>query len=372
MLYWTANAQPVVVALLGGTGSFLGPAIGALVYTLLDNWLSKDFPNQFDIVLGAIVLGVVLVAPGGFSSLPELAATLRNRFRRSEEPEITESAGEAIQEVDLARVVRIQAVQADTTAVEKGGPLLVVQGLSKAFGGLKAVQDVDLTVRAGDRHAIIGPNGAGKSTVFNLITGRLKPDAGRVTFAGKDITGRPPHRIAREGIGRAFQITMIFPKLTVRQNLQYAMLAHRGYTVRPYGFANQMFREEAMELLEAVGLGRYGDLPAGQLSHGDQRAIELAISLALGSRLVLLDEPTAGMSAFETEKAMELVRRIATEKKLTLLFCEHDMDVVFGTALTITVMHLGRVLTEGTPDEVRANPEVQKVYLGELEEVATA
>jgi ABC-type branched-subunit amino acid transport system ATPase component/ABC-type branched-subunit amino acid transport system permease subunit len=372
MLYWTANAQPVVISLLGGTGSFLGPAIGAFVYTLLENWLGKDFPNQFDVLLGGIVLGIVLVAPGGFSSLPELAGALRNRFRRSEEAEVTESAGEAMEEADLARVVRIQAVQADTTVVERGEPLLVVQGLSKAFGGLRAVQDVDLTVRAGDRHAIIGPNGAGKSTVFNLITGRLKPDSGRVTFAGTDITGRPPHRIAKAGIGRAFQITMIFPKLTVLQNLQYAMLAHRGYTVRPFGLANRMFREEAMDLLEAVGLGRYAGLPAGQLSHGDQRAIELAISLALGSRLVLLDEPTAGMSAFETEKAMELVRRVATEKRLTLLFCEHDMDVVFGTARTITVMHLGRVLTEGTPEEVRANPEVQKVYLGELEQEATA
>jgi ABC-type branched-subunit amino acid transport system ATPase component/ABC-type branched-subunit amino acid transport system permease subunit len=373
MLYWTANAVPVVVALLGGTGAFLGPAIGALVYTVLDNWLSKDFANQFDILLGAIVLGIVLLAPGGLSSLPELATRLRSRFRRSEETfEVTESAGEAIQQADLARVVQIQAVHADPSHVERGEPLLVVQGLSKAFGGLRAVQDVNLTVHAGDRHAIIGPNGAGKSTLFNLITGRLKPDAGRVTFAGADITGKPPHRIAKAGIGRAFQITMIFPKLTVLQNLQYAMLAHRGYTVRPFGLADRMFRQEAMELLEAVGLGRYASLPAGQLSHGDQRAIELAISLALGSRLVLLDEPTAGMSAFETEKAMELVRRVATEKNLTLLFCEHDMDVVFGTARTITVMHLGRVLTEGTPEEVRANPEVQKVYLGELDEVATA
>jgi branched-chain amino acid transport system ATP-binding protein len=229
------------------------------------------------------------------------------------------------------------------------------------------VQDVDLVVHAGDLHAIIGPNGAGKSTLFNLITGRLKPDAGRVTFGGRDITGQAPHRIARSGIGRAFQITMIFPKLTVLQNLQYAMLAHHGYTVRPFGFADRMFRDEAMQLLEAVGLDQYADLAAGQLSHGDQRAIELAISLALGSRLVLLDEPTAGMSAFETQKAMELVRRVAQEKRLTLLFCEHDMEVVFGTARTVTVMHLGRVLTQGTPDEVRANADVQKVYLGQLE-----
>jgi branched-chain amino acid transport system ATP-binding protein len=143
-------------------------------------------------------------------------------------------------------------------------------------------------------------------------------------------------------------------------------------TWQPFGWADGYFREEAMELLEAVGLGPYADLPAGQLSHGDQRAIELAISLALGSKLVLLDEPTAGMAPYETHKAMELVRRIAGERGLTLLFCEHDMDVVFGTASTVTVMHQGRVLTEGTPDEVRRDPAVQRVYLGESEAVASA
>jgi branched-chain amino acid transport system ATP-binding protein len=234
---------------------------------------------------------------------------------------------------------------------------------------LQAVESDSLQVRQGDRHAIIGPNGAGKSTLFDLITGRLKPNSGRVVFDGRDITGKPAHTIARSGIGRAFQITSIFPRLTVRQNLQYAMLANRGDTRRPLGWADRIYREDALELLDAVGLGAFADLPAGQLSHGDQRAIEIAISLALGSKLVLLDEPTAGMSPYETEKAMELVRRLATERGLTLLFCEHDMQVVFGTARTVTVMHLGRVLTEGTPDEVRGDPEVQRVYLGvELEE----
>jgi ABC-type branched-subunit amino acid transport system ATPase component/ABC-type branched-subunit amino acid transport system permease subunit len=370
MMYWTANAQPVVVALLGGIGAFLGPAFGAFVYTELSNLISKDFPNQFDVLLGAIVLGVVLLVPGGLAAVPNLFATLRSRFRQEPEPAAVESAGESIERADLAKVVRIEAIQADHTDVDRGEPLLVVENLSRSFGGLRAVQGVNLMVHASDRHAIIGPNGAGKSTLFNLITGRIKPDTGRVTFGGRDITGRPPHAIARAGIGRAFQITMIFPRLTVLQNLQYAMLAHRGYTARPFGFADRMFRDEAMELLEAVGLDQYASLPAGQLSHGDQRAIELAISLALGSRLVLLDEPTAGMSAFETQKAMELVRRVAQEKNLTLLFCEHDMEVVFGTARTVTVMHLGRVLTEGTPDEVRSNPDVQKVYLGQLEEEA--
>jgi ABC-type branched-subunit amino acid transport system ATPase component/ABC-type branched-subunit amino acid transport system permease subunit len=368
MLYWTQNAQPVVVTLLGGTGSFLGPAIGALVYTELANLLSKNFSYQFDVILGAIVLAVVLIAPGGFSSLPELFATLRSRFRDAAPSAVVESLGESIGRADATRAVRVEAVHADPVPVERGEPLLRVEGLSKSFGGLHAVRDVDLVVLAGDRHAIIGPNGAGKSTLFNLITGRLRPSAGRVTFAGRDVTGRPPHVIARAGIGRAFQITMIFPKLSVRQNLQYAMLARGGLTVRPFGLADRMFRDEAMDLLGAVGLDGYAELPAGQLSHGDQRAIELAISLALGSRLVLLDEPTAGMSALETRNAMELVRRVAQEKRLTLLFCEHDMEVVFGTATTVTVMHQGRVLTEGTPDQVRADPDVQKVYLGEMEE----
>jgi len=249
-------------------------------------------------------------------------------------------------------------------------PALEVTNIGRRFGGLVALRDVSFSVRDGEVLGLIGPNGAGKSTLFNLITGRLKADSGTVVFAGQDITGRPAHQIARAGIGRAFQITMIFPKLTVLQNLQYAMLAHHGRTWRPFGRADRMFRDDAMQLLTAVGLDRYGDLPAGQLSHGDQRAIEIAISLALGSRLVLLDEPTAGMSPFETDKAMELVRRVAQEKHLTLLFCEHDMEVVFGTARTVTVMHQGRVLTQGTPDEVRANPDVQKIYLGELEQEA--
>ena len=366
MLFWTSNADPVIVALLGGIQSFLGPAMGAVVLTLLRSYISKSYAQYVDIVLGAIVLALVLLAPGGLVSLPELFVKLRNRYRRGDEQVgVVESEGEAFRMLDVQKAVEANAIHAEE--VEKGTVLLRLEGLTKRFGGLRAVEDVNLEVRQGDRHAIIGPNGAGKSTLFNLLSGRLKPTAGRVWFDGRDITGKPVHTIAKAGIGRAFQITSIFPKLTVRENLQYAMLAHRGRTTRPFGIAAGIFREEAMTLLEAVGLGRYADLPAGQLSHGDQRAIELAISLALGSRMILLDEPTAGMSPFETQKAMELVRRIATERRLTLLFCEHDMEVVFGTARTVTVMHLGRVLTQGTPEQVRHNTEVRKVYLGELE-----
>ena len=368
MLYWTANAQPVVVSLLGGISTFLGPAIGAFIYVVLDNTISKQFPYQFDIILGAIVLAVVLAVPGGVSDAPSVFLRLRERFRRGEEAEKppAESAGEAIRMFDVRKALASEAIQAEK--VHSGKTLLRIEHLSRNFGGLRAVEDVSLEVKEGDRHAIIGPNGAGKSTLFNLITGQLKPSSGKVILDGRDITGRPPHVIAKTGIGRAFQITTIFPKLSVRQNLQYAMLAHAGYTVRPFGIADRIFAGEAQELAEAVGLGMWAGLPAGQLSHGDQRAIEIAISLALGSKLVLLDEPTAGMSAYETDKAMELVRRLATERFLTLLFCEHDMSVVFSTARTVTVMHQGRVLTAGTPEQIRRNPDVQKVYLGELEQ----
>jgi ABC-type branched-subunit amino acid transport system ATPase component/ABC-type branched-subunit amino acid transport system permease subunit len=368
MLYWTANAQPVVVSLLGGITTFLGPAIGAFIYVVLDNTISKQFPYQFDIILGAIVLAVVLAVPGGVSDAPSVFLRLRERFHRGDEAEKApaESAGEAIRMFDVRKALASEAIQAEK--VHSGKTLLRIEHLSRNFGGLRAVEDVSLDVKEGDRHAIIGPNGAGKSTLFNLITGQLKPSSGKVILDGRDITGKPPYVIAKTGIGRAFQITTIFPKLTVRQNLQYAMLAHAGYTVRPFGIANRIFAGEAQGLAEAVGLGMWADLPAGQLSHGDQRAIEIAISLALGSKLVLLDEPTAGMSAYETEKAMELVRRLATERFLTLLFCEHDMSVVFSTARTVTVMHQGRVLTAGTPEQIRRNPDVQKVYLGELEQ----
>ncbi len=245
--------------------------------------------------------------------------------------------------------------------------LLEVRGLAKRFGGLAAVDGVDLSVEAGERRAVIGPNGAGKTTLFNLITGFLPPDHGRVTFDGADITASPTYRIARAGIGRAFQITSIFPKLTVFDNVQLGILSHRGETARLVGASKGRHAGEVTSLLDAVGLVDLITQRAGSLSHGDQRALELAISLALEPKLLLLDEPTAGMAPAETEKTMQLVRRIADDRDLTLLFCEHDMDVVFGTADRILVMHQGRRLAEGTPAEIKADPEVRAVYLGEEE-----
>jgi branched-chain amino acid transport system ATP-binding protein len=247
---------------------------------------------------------------------------------------------------------------------EAGNALLEVRGLRKRFGGLKAVDGVDLAVQPGERRAVIGPNGAGKTTLFNLITGYLRPDAGSVTFGGQDLTGLPTYRVARAGIGRAFQITSIFPGLAVHENVQLGVLARERESRLPFGKVRGRHAGEVDEILHAVGLDEVAGERAGNLSHGDQRALELAISLALRPRLLLLDEPTAGMAPAETNRTMDLVRRIAAERSLTVLFCEHDMDVVFGTADRVLVMHQGTPLADGTPDEVRADPEVQRVYLG--------
>jgi len=245
------------------------------------------------------------------------------------------------------------------------GPILRVQSLAKRFGGVPALDGVDLAVEAGEFRAIIGPNGAGKSTFFNTLTGLLRPNAGSITFEGRDITGEPPHRVARRGVARTFQITSIFHDLTAIENVQVALLAHarRSWSVWPR--ARNFGTKRAQELLAQVGLAASAAKPAGTLAHGDQKRLELAIALAGEPRLLLLDEPTAGMAAQERLEAIRVVHRIASELGLSCVFTEHDMVVVFAVATRITVLHQGRVLAEGTPAEVRARPEVQQVYLGE-------
>jgi len=243
--------------------------------------------------------------------------------------------------------------------------LLAIERLSRHFGALPAVNAVSLSVAADERRAIIGPNGAGKTTLFNLITGQLPPSAGRIVFDEQPITGLPPHAVARRGISRSFQRTNLFPKLDVLENLRLAAAAGgRGsYNVLGFGMARWTAQlERANEVAEAVGLtGRLG-APAGSLSYGEQRQLEVGVALATSPKLLLLDEPTAGMSPEETEHMTRMLERLP--RGVTLLIIEHDMDVVSSLADRVTVLHHGEVLTEGSFDEVKADPRVYEVYLG--------
>jgi len=221
-------------------------------------------------------------------------------------------------------------------------------------------------VPPGDLRAIIGPNGAGKTTLFNLISGDIEHDTGQIFLAGREVSGLPPHQLCRRGLGRTFQITSIFRRLTALENVQTAFLTHHRRHFNILVPARRLYREQALSLLERVGLCEQAAKPSGILSHGDQRRLELAIALAGEPRLLLLDEPTAGMAAQERLESIRLVHRVAKELGLSCVFTEHDMAVVFAVATHITVMHQGRVLAEGTPAEVRARREVQQVYLGEV------
>ena len=236
--------------------------------------------------------------------------------------------------------------------------------MAKAFGGFQALIGVSLRVEPGEIAAIIGPNGAGKSTLFNVITGHLVPDLGHVKFKGRDITGRPPHAICRLGLARSFQRTNIFPRLSVFENVQVAILSHEGREQEMWSRARDLGRERTMAILEDVGLAGRAAEASGSLSYGDQKQLELGIALALEPEMLLLDEPTAGMSPQETRSSMALVARIARDRRLALLFTEHDMGVVFSVAQRIRVLHQGRIIAEGAPDEVRRNEEVKRVYLG--------
>jgi branched-chain amino acid transport system ATP-binding protein len=243
--------------------------------------------------------------------------------------------------------------------------MLEVRDVTKSFGGFMALSRVGFAVPAGSISAIIGPNGAGKTTLFNVITGHLPPDGGRVVFKGRDVTGIAPHDLCRLGMGRSFQRTNIFPRLTVFENVQAAFVSHRGRGFHLATLVERLYRDETNEILAAVGLRAHADDVSGFLSHGAQKQLELGIALALEPEILLLDEPTAGMSAAETREAIALIERLAAQRNLTLLFTEHDMAVVFGIAHRITVLHQGRVIADGLPDEVRRDPDVRRVYLGE-------
>ena len=242
--------------------------------------------------------------------------------------------------------------------------MLELHGLHKSFGGFEAIAGVGLRVERGQIFAIIGPNGAGKSTLFNLVTGHLRPSAGRVLLGGRDITGMAPHRLCALGMGRSFQRANIFPRLSVFENVQAALIAHRGRGRDFWSRSAGLYRAEAEALLRDVKLTDVAGTPGGALSHGNQKQLELGIALAGEPSLLLLDEPTAGMSAAETRDSIALLQRIAAQRGLTLLFTEHDMEAVFSIAQRVAVLHQGRLIAEGAPDAIRADAEVRRVYLG--------
>ncbi len=243
--------------------------------------------------------------------------------------------------------------------------MLSVRGLKKYFGHFKAVSDANLTVNQGEVVAVIGPNGAGKTTLFRLISGQLKPSGGEIIFKGRPIGGLAPHQVCRRGISLSYQVVSVFGRMSVFENVQVAVLARRRQVHRLFTPARRLAVDETWEILESVGLQDRAQAVSGSLSHGDGKLLEMAIALGNRPELLIMDEPTAGMSPEETQATIELIRRLTQKMGLTILLCEHDMELVFSVADRIMVMQSGRTIAEGACDQVRCNQQVQQAYLGE-------
>jgi len=241
---------------------------------------------------------------------------------------------------------------------------LEVRGLSKAYGGVQAVRDVSFSVDAGEVVALIGPNGAGKTTCFNLLNGQLRPDSGEIALAGRSVVGLRPHQVWRLGVGRTFQVTATFSSMTVRENVQVALLSHHKRLFSLWKPGGRFQLDEADALLARVGMQQQAARPCAVLAYGDLKRVELAVALANRPRLLLMDEPTAGMASDERQALMQLAAALARSERIAVLFTEHDMEVVFNFASRIIVLHGGEVIAAGAPDDVRADPRVREVYLG--------
>ena len=330
----STSIDGLVMVLLGGVETVSGPIVGAIVYKLLSIWLVSH-TDYSKLVLGLVIIGLVLVFPKGIAGSIRLAAAARGRGADRE------SAGMSA--------------------------LLEVRGLAKSYGGVQAVRGVSLAVASGEIVALIGPNGAGKSTCFNMLNGQIRPDAGTIRLDGRDIAGWPPREVWRLGVGRTFQITATFASMTRdRERPDGPAVARRPRHAGCGALATALSTASARSAARARRHARRRPTgPAAELAYGDLKRLELAMALANEPRLLLMDEPTAGMSPRDRVELMALTAAIAREKNLGVLFTEHDMDVVFRHADRVLVLSRGRLIAEGTPDEVRRNPEVQAVYLGE-------
>ena len=345
-IHWQMSGTVLIMALFGGTGTLLGPFVGAGVFIWMRDFVSKHLEYWEVFVGGAFVL-IVLFFPDGIVGT---VASLVGRRRAVPISGMDEPLP------DLA------GLAGAAPRASGDGPLLESRGLSKSFGGLTAVNDVDFQVRRGELRSVIGPNGAGKTTFFNLLTGVLPPSSGRIVFKGADITGRPAHAVSRLGIARSYQVTNIFGDLTVFENIRIAVQS-RVTHYRFWGNADRLpgVTERAREILRHLGLTAKRHVRGAELSHGEQRYLEIGIALATDPEFLLLDEPTAGMSPDETQRTAAFVRKLAGH--VTIVVVEHDMDVVMGISDRITVLNYGEVLAEGTPAEIRDNADVRRVYL---------
>jgi ABC-type branched-subunit amino acid transport system ATPase component/ABC-type branched-subunit amino acid transport system permease subunit len=346
-IHWPMSGTVLIMALFGGTGTLLGPFVGAGVFIWMRDFLSKHLEYWEVFVGGAFVLIVLFLPDGIVGSLNRLLARRR--------PAATASADARLPEPE--RLVRARPASADG-----GAPLLESRGLAKDFGGLTAVNGVDFQVRRGELRSVIGPNGAGKTTFFNLLTGVLPSSRGQIFFKGRDITHLPAHAVSRLGIARSYQVTNIFGDLSVFENVRIAAQS-RVTHYRCWGNADRLreVNRRAEEILTSLGLDAKRHVRGAELSHGEQRYLEIGIALATEPDFLLLDEPTAGMSPEETQRTAAFVRKLAG--RVTIVLVEHDMEVVMGISDRVTVLNYGEVLAEGTPAEIRDNADVRRVYL---------
>jgi branched-chain amino acid transport system ATP-binding protein len=366
----TTSFDAMLMVILGGVGTLVGPALGAGAIVGLRNYLSS-YLNHWIIVLGAIYIATVLFAPKG------IVGFARRWWKPREVPEEeAHAAAVPAEEVDARQpdspqpvAAALRAVTADATATATRGnshgvPALELTNLGKAFGTIHAVQDVSISADVGARLAILGPNGAGKTTLFNLISGLYKPSAGDISLFGKRITRAAPHVRVHMGLGRTFQITNLYPTLTVAENIRLGILGTRSarYVVHAPVASLGSVNERSTELLKAIGLWERRDMEVRHLSYGHQRQLEIIMALASEPKVLLLDEPAAGLSVPETKRMVDLIRSL--DPALTLLIIEHDMDVAFELATEIVVLHNGRLLARGSRDEIRASSTVRDVYLG--------
>ena len=367
LLNVTQSGEIVAMTIVGGMFSFFGPLVGAAFFILVRDALSS-FTDNWLVFFGLVFMLFIVFSPAG------IVGIVQRLWRQARPQPIPPTKPTPVDPIAGSSEATINVPEPPKPRLPLGEEVLVCTGVVKKFGALTAVAGVDLAVRKGELHTIIGPNGAGKTTLFNCLNSMLIPDAGKVVFQGEDITGKPPNEIVSHGIARSFQIISIFKDMTVFENVRIAAQAKSKYafslTANPDNLEG--VNDKVHESLALVGLTGLEGTIAANLSHGDQRLLEIAIALATEPKMLMLDEPLAGLSPAERSRIASLIRRLAGDR--TVLLIEHDIDRVLELSDRITVMHLGRVIAQGTPQEIQGNPDVQQAYLGssQMEEVRLA